>query len=49
MKEKNEAIEVLKAHNKWRKGKSEKMVSPKELSKAIDTIINYHEKLLNNK
>jgi len=40
-----EAIKILKDHNEWRKGSDEKqMAEPKELSQAIDVIINYVEK-----
>jgi hypothetical protein len=39
------AIEILDNHNKWRKGNDEiSMTEPKILSKAIDTIINFHKK-----
>lgn len=38
------AIELLKHHNKWRKGADVKMVSPKALSEAIDIIVKEFEK-----
>jgi hypothetical protein len=36
------AIKILKNHNKWRKGSEEvTMAEPKELSKAIDLVIQF--------
>jgi hypothetical protein len=34
------AIKNLENHNKWRKGKHDKMIKPKKLSESIDLIIN---------
>ncbi|MDJ0503798.1 MAG: hypothetical protein PX635_00920 [Nostocales cyanobacterium LE14-WE12] len=34
------AIKNLENHNKWRKGKYDKMIKPKKLSESIDLIIN---------
>lgn len=34
------AIKNLENHNKWRKGKCNKMIAPKILSDSIDLIIN---------
>ena len=36
------AIQILSAHNKWRRGGKGKMTEPKELGIAIDTILDYH-------
>ena len=33
------AIEILEAHNKWRKGEETQQQSPKEIGEAIDTIL----------
>lgn len=38
-----EAVKILKHHNKWRKGADIKMVDPKTLTSAIETIIKTHE------
>jgi hypothetical protein len=38
-----EAIQVLKHHNKWRKGADIEMTDPKILSEAIDEIIRHYE------
>lgn len=38
-----EAVKILKHHNKWRKGADIKMVDPKVLSEAIDTVIGEYE------
>jgi hypothetical protein len=35
----DEAIEVLEAHNKWRRGEETQQQSPKEIGEAIDTIL----------
>ncbi|WP_431471923.1 hypothetical protein I5168_11990 [Nonlabens sp. SCSIO 43208] len=42
-----EAIQVLKDHNLWRKGKDEtiQMTNPKKLGIAIDTVVNEFENL----
>lgn len=37
------AIDVLKKHNKWRRGGEEKMQKPKEIGEAIDFAINHME------
>jgi hypothetical protein len=37
-----EAIVVLKLHNQWRKGAETPMIEPKELSEAIDAIVDYY-------
>lgn len=34
------AIKNLENHNKWRKGKYDKMIAPKVLSDSIELIIN---------
>lgn len=40
-----EAIKIIKDHNKWRKGSDERpMIEPKELSQAIDLLIEFAEK-----
>ena len=42
-----EAIEILTYHQEWREGKRDDMnYEPKELTKAIDVILN-HLKLIN--
>lgn len=35
---KKEAVEILKNHNKWRKGEDVQPYSPSVLSEAIDTV-----------
>ena len=37
-----EAISILKKHNKWRRGGKGKMQDPKKLGLAIDYIIDYY-------
>lgn len=38
------AIEILKAHNNWRRGHIEEMcLTPKEIGEAIDTVVRYFE------
>ena len=37
-----EAISILKIHQKWRLGADIVMIEPKELTEAIDTLLNYH-------
>jgi hypothetical protein len=39
-----EAVKILKHHNKWRKGADIKMVDPKTLTEAIETIVKTYEK-----
>lgn len=39
-----EAIKILKRHNKWRRGAVIEMENPTELGIAIDTILEYFEK-----
>lgn len=41
-----EAIELLKRHNEWRRGAEIEMEHPKELGIAIDTLITFTEKVL---
>lgn len=41
-----EAIETMKAHNKWRRGAETGRVSPKGLGVAIDVLINHAEQSL---
>lgn len=44
-----DAIEILKNHNKWRRGDdSIKMVNPTILGKAIDTVVNSLEVLIDS-
>lgn len=38
-----EAIEILKRHNKWRRGAEIPMENPTIIGIAIDTVINYYE------
>ena len=39
-----EAIEILKIHNKWRRGSDYvTMASPEDLGKAIDIVVGYFE------
>ena len=39
------AIEILKAHNNWRRGHIEEMcLTPKEIGEAIDTVVSHYEK-----
>tara|TARA_R110002049_G_C9175744_1_gene562604 strand:- start:6759 stop:7031 length:273 start_codon:yes stop_codon:yes gene_type:complete len=42
-----EAIEILEAHNKWRRDRSEeqtlKMADPTKLGIAIDTVVDFHK------
>ena len=40
-----EAIEILKTHNKWRRGdlNMEFMMDPKDIGLAIDTVVEYFE------
>lgn len=42
-----QAIQVLKDHNKWRKGEDEElqMTDPKKLGISIDTVVNKFENL----
>lgn len=41
------AIEILKAHNNWRRGHIEEMcLTPKEIGEAIDTVVKELEKPL---
>jgi len=42
-----EAISILKIHQKWRLGADIVMIEPKELTKAIDILINYHINIMN--
>jgi hypothetical protein len=42
-----EAISILKIHQKWRLGADIVMIEPKELTKAIDVLINYHTDIMN--
>ena len=37
-----EAISILKIHQQWRLGADIVMIEPKELTEAIDTLLNYH-------
>ena len=37
-----EAISILKIHQQWRLGADIVMIEPKELTQAIDTLLNYH-------
>ena len=39
-----EALRLLEHHNKWRKGADIKMPNPKDLSEAIDTVVNEFKK-----
>ena len=38
----NEAISILTYHQQWRKGADVEMLSPEQVTKAIDTLLNYH-------
>ena len=40
----NEAIKLLKHHNKWRKGADIPIIQPTVLTEVIDTIIEDYEK-----
>ena len=42
-----EAISILKIHQQWRLGADIVMIEPKELTKAIDVLINYHTDIMN--
>ena len=42
-----EAISILKIHQQWRLGADIVMIEPKELTKAIDVLINYHIDIMN--
>ena len=42
-----EAISILKIHQKWRLGADIVMIEPKELTKALDVLINYHTDIMN--
>lgn len=45
----NEAIELLKQHNKWRRGfEKTPMTNPTDLGIAIDTIVKHYEKQKKN-
>jgi len=45
-----EAIEILKIHNKWRRGGDYvTMASPEDLGKAIDIVVGYFERLKDRK
>ncbi len=37
------AVQILKKHNKWRRGGDIKPTNPKELGVAIDTIVNWFD------
>lgn len=38
-----EAISILKIHQAWRLGADIVMIEPKELTEAINVILNYHQ------
>jgi hypothetical protein len=38
------AIEILKEYRDWRQGDSDQMLSPRVISKALNTVIKHHEK-----
>ncbi len=41
-----EAIQILKEHNKWRRGNEDipgQMTNPTELGVAIDTVVNHYK------
>ena len=42
-----EAISILKIHQKWRLGADIVMIEPKELTEALDLLINYHTDIMN--
>jgi hypothetical protein len=42
-----EAISILKIHQQWRLGADIVMIEPKELTKALDVLINYHTDIMN--
>jgi len=45
-----ETIEILKIHNKWRRGGDYfTMARPEELGKAIDIVVGYFEQLKKRK
>ena len=39
----SEAVSILKIHQQWRLGADIVMIEPKELTEAIDVILNYHQ------
>jgi len=44
-----EAIELLKQHNKWRRGNEKiPMTNPTDLGIAIDTVVKYYKKQTKN-
>ena len=44
---KEEAIDILERHNKWRRGANIPMENPKEIGQAIDLIVNdYKNKMV---
>ncbi len=45
----NEAIEILKAYNKWRRGGEGEMPPPKQIGEAIDKAIEVMELNVVNK
>ncbi len=39
-----QAIKILEAHNKWRRGNEDKpMTNPRELGTAIDTVVSHYK------
>lgn len=44
-----EAIEILKTHNEWRRGAEIKVSEPWVIGKAIDTVVEWVESELKNK
>jgi len=39
-----EAVHILKQHNKWRIGADIPMVHPKDLTEAINEVVKYYER-----
>ncbi len=40
----NDAVEILRKHNLWRRGGDDPMTHPREIGVAIDTVVNYFKK-----
>lgn len=43
-----EAIEILKKHNMWRRGADTPMIDPKVIGEAIDCVVDFCEKFKEN-
>jgi hypothetical protein len=38
------AIETIEIYNRWRRGEDVKMIHPKHIGKAIDTVVKHYKK-----